>query len=944
MQSPVLTLLCLYGVGVSLVRADFLTACPPSCTCKWSSGLRQADCSNKDFTTIPNFHTSAGGSDQTVQVLLMDGNYIKELPRNIFYTAGLNDVQKISLSNCQIEKIHSEAFSKLNILTDLNLEGNQISNLEPKTFDGNNRLEKLVLSKNNIPLLEDYQFPQLRNLKKLDVSKNGLEEVRATAFSYLPNVEDIDLSGNRLRMLDHKAFLSLKKLKTLSLNDNLWLCDCQLKSFREFTVQKALNTNVPKCSEPERLAGKPWDKTSSLEFACKPDIKVQSEMVYAESGWNMTLSCHITGNPVPSMRWVLNGRVIHGNTTRLNHPGHQYHVSDIALGPGGIERNFSLGIDNVQWDDQGDYNCVAINQGGMAEKNITLTFSHPTTWADISDPSSLQFILALAGSFLLFIIIVIIFCCFCRRGRNAKKKDMTQNENLMSSYSDPAGEKLLPNQTTRFEDGEGMSMTNSADSYNISGAYPAPDLIQTRMTALSPGAESLYSTGGNQHLPLLTGGGVQHLPPLPGHHPHHMMHHSQEFLNPVHLMPVQRMHHMHHDPTPSPFHRTATLPHNYTISAGTLPHPHHHGQHGGGANQARSVSYDHSNGPAAARPGYVTLPRRPRASVAGYGVVSRDGAPSPAFSYGGTAEFRDPIYDGVGPRTSADGSSKLSLNQSGGDGTPRGHSTVSRPPGSISYALPPPIDEAPEIRPKPNQDKTVAMSTTTSQQTLIDGLEENLAAYDEPWGTAVAPSQSENLESSHSSSTLEDTAKLHPNHKDHEDPVMCSTPKSLGGGGEEDSIRDLPPPPSSVMLPPKTKPKTWKKPPPVAAKPTLSPTNEQPVDFSQQPLLDPNQQLSVCTTYSPNMSSAEVSPRHQLLSPNDSVTSSLLSADQSPRGLSDNVPIWTGQQQRKVGKVRPQPPPKPKMSNSSGSNAQQPKDSESITNSFQDETNDGSEV
>ena len=32
--------------------------------------------------------------------------------------------------------------------------------------------------------------------------------------------------------------------------------------------------------------------------------------------------------------------------------------------------------------------------------------------------------------------------------------------------------------------------------------------------------------------------------------------------------------------------------------------------------------------------------------------------------------------------------------------------------------------------------------------------------------------------------------------------------------------------------------------------------DEQPVDFSQQPLLDPNQQLSVCTTYSPNMSSA----------------------------------------------------------------------------------------
>ena len=51
----------------------------------------------------------------------MDGNYIKELPKNIFYSAGLSDVQKIYLKNCQIERIHGDAFSKLNILTELNL-------------------------------------------------------------------------------------------------------------------------------------------------------------------------------------------------------------------------------------------------------------------------------------------------------------------------------------------------------------------------------------------------------------------------------------------------------------------------------------------------------------------------------------------------------------------------------------------------------------------------------------------------------------------------------------------------------------------------------------------------------------------------------------------------------------------------------------------------------
>ena len=65
----------------------------------------------------------------------------------------------------------------------------------------------------------------------------------------------------------------------------------------------------------------------------------------------------------------------------------------------------------------------------------------------------------------------------------------------------------------------------------------------------------------------------------------------------------------------------------------------------------------------------MTLPRRPRASVAGYGgrEPGQNTAPSPAFSYGGEqGGARDPIYDGVGPRTSADGSSKLSLNHSQG--------------------------------------------------------------------------------------------------------------------------------------------------------------------------------------------------------------------------------------------------------------------------------------
>ena len=115
---------------------------------------------------------------------------------------------------------------------------------------------------------------------------------------------------------------------------------------------------------------------------------------------------------------------------------------------------------------------------------------------------------------------------------------------------------------------------------------------------------------------------------------HHHGHGHHQPLHPVHLISPPHLHHHHHVPA---FQRTGTLPPNF--STGTLPH------------HPRSVSCDHTGsnyGPIIQtthnqRPGYVTLPRRPRGSWAGQ-QPPRD-SPSPAFS------LRDPIYDGVGPRS-----------------------------------------------------------------------------------------------------------------------------------------------------------------------------------------------------------------------------------------------------------------------------------------------------
>merc|ERR1719362_832525 len=143
---------------VNLSTSDFLSSCPSLCTCKWSSGKQTADCSGKGLTTVPqDIH-------HDVQVLIMDGNYLKELPKDIF------------------------------------------SSLPPQAFQGNDGLRTLLLGGNNIARLRAHQFPPLRNLRKIDLSSNKLVEVDRVAFQNLAqgDVEEINLADNLLRSMSDK--------------------------------------------------------------------------------------------------------------------------------------------------------------------------------------------------------------------------------------------------------------------------------------------------------------------------------------------------------------------------------------------------------------------------------------------------------------------------------------------------------------------------------------------------------------------------------------------------------------------------------------------------------------------------------------------------------------------------------------------------------------------
>ena len=111
----------------------------------------------------------------------------------------------------------------------------------------------------------------------------------------------------------------------------------------------------------------------------------------------------MSANPVPALRWVMDGRIIQNNTSphHSQQQDSRYIITDVALKERGVERNYSLTITNVghkdlgrysgtlvhrrdddglsNYDDEDDnlmgrYTCVAQNDAGMADHIVTLTF------------------------------------------------------------------------------------------------------------------------------------------------------------------------------------------------------------------------------------------------------------------------------------------------------------------------------------------------------------------------------------------------------------------------------------------------------------------------------------------------------------------------------------------------------------------------------------------
>lgn len=179
--------------------------------------------------------------DSPITTLNMGYNKLRTLQNNAFN--GLNKLQHLDISSCQIQETEPHAFAGLDKLTVLSMKKNQladvpqnlpstltslyldwnlITSVKSNIFAHLNSLEELLIRYNHITSLEQDAFIGMGSLKKLSLYDNNIANLPGQLFSPLVRLVSLDLAKNSLQQIAYSAqrFSSQSSLLYFSLADN----------------------------------------------------------------------------------------------------------------------------------------------------------------------------------------------------------------------------------------------------------------------------------------------------------------------------------------------------------------------------------------------------------------------------------------------------------------------------------------------------------------------------------------------------------------------------------------------------------------------------------------------------------------------------------------------------------------------------------------------------
>ncbi|XP_048481540.1 uncharacterized protein LOC119694317 [Plutella xylostella] len=626
---------------------DFTANCPKECNCVWASGNKQADCSRGKFTEIPKTLST------DIQILDLAENDLYEISRHAFDDVRLNNLKKLILKDCKLLNIHKDGLSGLVIMIEIDLSKNDLKTIHPDTFKETSKIRWIFLNDNRIEKLDDGLFNNLPFLQKVYLHNNHIMQIGVKTFMNVPKLNHLRLDGNKLEHLKTDTLGALTSLSTLDVHDNPWRCDCFLQPFRNWVISKRLATVPISCAEPAKVHGKVWKELDSSDFACKPSIAYPPAGTKMKSSdTNITLSCQVNGNPLPEVSWVLNSQIIDGS---YRYQGElKYYLTQNNFD---YSKWVNLTIVDASSDDNGEYLCVAKNPGGVEERSVDVAIAHVPPGIVIPSGINSNMMPVLIGvsctaAILLIILVILCYCC-CRRRSNEKKKANASNgEALIEGSVIPEMEKSLISAVN--------PVTKPPRRYDVPPSITSggTEMSELNKTLLDNDSISAHNDDEKRSLDF-----------------EHQQKRSQDALNVDYIRQDGRA----YPPDLLSFPPRATQISPAASNASTVPDttrlppqlnpisPLHSPIYGMTTNQNlfKTLPYSRSQSPFTApiippvvtpRQGYVTIPRRPRvpswASTASTTIM-----PSP--------DVHEPLYDNLGLRTTADGSSVLSLNKAG---------------------------------------------------------------------------------------------------------------------------------------------------------------------------------------------------------------------------------------------------------------------------------------
>ncbi|XP_041968961.1 uncharacterized protein LOC121725880 [Aricia agestis] len=635
----------LLSLVLAVVTEDFTANCPEECKCVWASGNKQANCSKARLHEIPKTLSP------DIQNLDLTGNELYEITRHAFEDVQLINLKKLVLKECKLLTIQKNGLSGLAIMIELDLSKNDLKSLHADTFKETVKIRWVLLNDNQIEKLEDGLFNNLPFLQKVDLSNNRILQIGGKTFMNLPKFNNLKLNDNKLEYLKTDTLSSLASLSNLEVHNNPWRCDCYLQSFRNWVISKNLYTSPISCSEPPKVHGKLWKELDSSDFACRPSIIYPStKTTLRSSDTNVTLSCQVNGNPSPEVNWVLNAQIIDGS---YRYQGEQKYY--VTQSNSDNSKWFNLTIVDAGSSDNGEYLCVAKNAGGVEERSLTLAITHVTPGVVVPqgmDNSMLSMLIGVSCAAAILLIILIIICYFCCRRRSLEKKkaNNSNGEALIEGSVIPEMEKSLITAVN--------PVTKPPRRYEVPPSITSGGTEMSELNKNLLDNDSVFAHNEDEKRSLDY---------------EQLSKRSQDALNVEYGRTDGRA----YPPDLLSFPARAAQISPAASNASTVPDtsrlainpvsPIHSPIYGMTANQNlfRTLPYSRSQSPFTApmtptvvtpRQGYVTIPRRPRVP-SWSSTASTQILPS--------TEAQEPLYDNLGLRTTADGSSVLSLNKAG---------------------------------------------------------------------------------------------------------------------------------------------------------------------------------------------------------------------------------------------------------------------------------------